>query len=68
MLECCICGDPIISPNHAHYETVGWTHPRKAGGANHIELPVRTGSAMCEACMVKKKLEAKRGPLGATLF
>jgi len=66
MLHCCICGDPITDTRFAHYETIGWR--KEVGSSQVVELPLRTGSVMCDACMAKKKLEAKSGPLGGTLF
>jgi len=36
-------------------EVKGYVQERPGGGANHIALRKRTGKAICEGCMAKRK-------------
>ena len=64
MLHCHECGDPITSANHAWYEVTGWEHP----GQTSVILRRRTGVVLCESCMLIRKMQLQRGPVGDQLF
>mgnify|MGYP003576227100 CR=1 FL=1 len=49
---CLECKRPIVDPENAWREVVGFTHHRTQGGDNHVAQRKLTGRLMCKGCMV----------------
>ena len=52
----------------AWWEVVAYARRGKKSGFNRFALANATDAVMCNACMLRAKMQAEHGPVGGSLF
>lgn len=68
-LVCDTCDGVIDDERQGYAEIVGFVRmKRDQGGANAVKFQARTGTHLCAACVLRKEMQGKRGPVDGALF
>jgi len=61
-LHCDKCAEPIDRPGDAWWEVVAYARRGTKSGFNHFTLAQATDMVMCNACMLRAKMQSEHGP------